>query len=238
VIFLITLIVVAALCLLCRNGIKRYPAVLYAVALVLDVLLFLSAMDVLPKSTAFPTVILMRRGGLGVALFVVVMYIGVLPREGKASKWLRPIRAELSIAACLLVAGHMCVYLAQYSAGILAGSIAQGHMIPAFVMAVLLLALMLVLGGTSLRTVKRRMKAATWKKLQNFSYLFYALVYLHLMFMIGASALQGMQPALTNAIAYTLVFAVYAVLRLWRAYVDKKEKVDLASTVMEQGFKA
>lgn len=48
------------------------------------------------------------------ALFIVVMYIGVLPRTSKVALWLRPIRAELSIVAWILTLGHVVVYLQSY----------------------------------------------------------------------------------------------------------------------------
>ena len=233
--FVITLAVTIAVVMLCRNPIRRWPWALYVLCIAFDVLMIFANQGALPRWLALPTIILMRRGGIGVAMFVIVMYIGVLPRRSKLSHWLRPIRAELSIAACILIAGHMCTYLPLYLAPLFGGTL-KGSVTWALIVALGLLVLVLVLGVTSFRFVKRHMKARPWKRLQNWAYLFYVLIYVHLMLMIGPAAFAGMQPALTNAVIYTVVFVGYMVLRLLRAAADRREKVDLARTVADQGF--
>ena len=233
--FALTLIICTIIVMACRNAIKRWPVALYVFALLCDVLLIIAQTGQLPRLLLMPTVLLMRRGGIGVALFVIVMYIGVLPRKSKVSRWLRPIRAELSIAACLFVAGHMCTYLPLYLEPLFSG-VLRGNVLLALIVALGLLALVLVLGITSFRFVKRHMKARSWKKLQNWAYLFYVLIYVHLMLMIGPAALAGKDPALTNAIIYTVVFVGYMVLRVVRAAQDRRDKIDLAKTVADQGF--
>ena len=110
-------------------------------------------------------------------------------------------------------------------------------MLAAIVIAFVLLLLVLVLGITSLRAVKRRMKARTWKRVQNFAYLFYGLVLVHLALMLGPAALSGSRVAQESVVVYAIVFGGYIVARVWRAIVDRRERIDLSATVMEQGFK-
>ncbi len=234
--FLGALVCVALLACVFRQAIKRHPSLLYVLAALFDVAIFAFDLGMLPKSFGLFLVTTMRRGGLGVAFFVVVMFIGVLPRDGRLSRWLRPIRAELSIAGCILIAGHIAAYLPNYFSSVVVGGVVRRHMLVAVVLGLCLLILLLVLGATSLRVVKRRMKASSWKKLQNSAYAFYALIYFHLMFMLGPSALSGGQPALTNAIVYSAVFGAYGVLRIVRAVADRKNQVDLAKTIQDQGF--
>lgn len=236
--FLLTLVCTVAGVFILRNPIKRWPWLFYAIAIVLDVLLL--ATPALQYSGGMGAVMatIMRRGGLGVSLFIVVMYIGVLPRSGKASHWLRPIRAELSITACLLVAGHMVSYLGVYLSQVFTGSVARTNVAVSLAIALVLLVLVILLGVTSLRAVKRHMKARTWKKLQSLAYVFYAGVYIHLMLMLGPAAVSGGVQASILATIYTVVFVLYAVLRLWRAHVDRRNKVNMAETVMDQGFVA
>lgn len=57
--------------------------------------------------------------------------------------------------ACLFIAGHMCVYAASYVPYFAKGSFSQTNVFMAIVIAFILLVLLLLLGVTSLRVVKR-----------------------------------------------------------------------------------
>lgn len=234
--FLITLCITIAVTAALRNPIKKAPWIFYILAVLLDIALLSSTGVVLPRFLRVGMAYLMQRGGLGVAMFVLVMYIGVFPRKGKISHWFRPIRAELSIIACILIAGHMCMFLPAYLPRLFGGSIVKGHVGGAIVVALCLLILVIVLGVTSFRFVKRHMNARSWKKLQNFAYLFYALIFVHLILMLGPAAIAGNARTTFTAVVYTAVFVVYTILRVWRAKEDKREKIDLAETVLDQGF--
>ena len=234
--FLGTLILVTVCSALLREPIKKAPWVFYVLAILLDVVLIVSSGVVLPRMLRVALSYLMQRGGLGVAMFVLVMYIGVFPRNGKISHWFRPIRAELSIIACILIAGHMCMFLPSYLPLLLGGSIAKMHVGGAIVVALCLLVLVLLLGVTSFRFVKRHMKARSWKKLQQLAYAFYVLIFVHLILMLGPAAISGNTRTAITAAVYTVVFVAYVFLRILRAKEDRREKIDLAETVMDQGF--
>lgn len=234
--FLITLIAVVVFAIALRKPIAKAPWAFYLVALLLDVALIVSQTQVLPLQARLAIAYLMQRGGLGVAFFVLVMYIGVLPRAGTASKWLRPIRAELSIIACILIAGHMAVFLPSYAPLLFAGKLAKGNVIGALIVALCLLALVVVLGITSFRFVKRHMTAQTWRKIQRFAYLFYALVFVHLMLMLAPAASAGNADTVVTVVVYCVVFVAYTILRIYRAQVDRRDKIDLVQTIKDQGF--
>ena len=108
----------------------------------------------------------------------------------------------------------------------------------ALVVALLLLVLVLVLGITSFRFVKKHMDAKSWKKLQNFAYVFYGLVLVHVLLVLGKSAISGGTQAAITLAVYVVVFGGYIVARIWRAVVDKRERVDLVETIRDQGFEA
>ena len=55
--------------------------------------------------------------------------------------------------------------------------------------------------------------------------------------MLGPSALNGSAQSMVSVIVYILVFGGYLVARTMRAIADKREAVDLAETVKDQGFK-
>lgn len=234
--FLVTLAATVVATFLLKGPIRKVPWAFYLLAIALDVALILSTGIVLPRNLRIAVSYLMLRGGLGVAMFVLVMYIGVFPRSGKISRWFRPIRAELSIIACLLIAGHMCVFLPKYLPSLFTGSIAKGTVGASVIVALCLFVLVLVLGVTSFRFVKRHMTARSWKKLQRLAYAFYALIFVHLVLMLGSAAASGITRTAFTVGVYCVVFGVYAVLRIVRAVADRRDKVDLAKTVLDQGF--
>ena len=233
---LLLLIGTMAFCWVFRHPIRKAPWVFYLLAIALDVLLFANSFTSLPRWLIDIISPLMQKGGLGVAMFILVMWIGVFPRNGYLSKTFRPIRAELSILACILIAGHMVLYMTAYLPRILSGAYIKPPVMYSFVIACVLLALVLVLGVTSFRFVKRHMKAKNWKKLQSLAYIFYALTLIHLLLMLMPSALAGNSRSIAAVIIYGILFGGYIIARIIRALVDKREKVNIASTVMDQGF--
>ena len=164
----------------------------------------------------------MQKCTLSLALFFVVMAIGAFPHAGAVGKRLRPIRAELSIMAWILSLGHMCVYLASYVPRIAQGLGHSGSVLVSLSIALLLFALLFVLGVTSFRAVKRRMTRRSWTAVQRLSYLFFGLVFVHLMLMLAPAAMSGGLEALVSAAVYTALFSGYAVARIVRAYLDAK----------------
>lgn len=206
---------------LLRNPMKKLPMLFYTLAVALDVLFFVGSYLPLPQALWSLLLVLMQKCMLPLALFVVVMYIGVFGRDSKVGSWLRPIRAELSIVAWILSLGHMTMYLVSYAPRLFAGRV-DGSVLAALVLALVLFALLLVLGITSFNVVKKHMKTNTWKRVQLLAYPFFGLVYVHLLLMLLPSALRGGVPAQISVAVYTVVFGAYAVLRVMRAVRDRR----------------
>lgn len=223
--FLAVLAVVVAACLALRNPIQRYPAAFYVLAITVDVVFLAGLSGLLPRELWTALLLPVQKCYLALALFVVVMFIGVLPRAGRVSSWLRPVRAQLSILACLLAAGHMAAYLTSYvprlAKGLDNGSL-NDNVVASLFVALVLLALVVVLGATSLSFVKQRMRTATWKRIQQLSYPFFVLVYAHLAMMLGPAASNGRESALGSMAVYSAIFAAYVVLRVVRAVLDRR----------------
>ena len=215
-------------CFALRRPIHDHPALLYGFALALDGLYLCAEAFGAPYGLWSVLFVLVQKCMLSLALFTVVMFIGCFPRSSRVSFWLRPARAELSIAACLLAAGHMASYLGTYAAQ-LAGGAARGNVALSFAVAMALLSLLLVLGVTSVHAVKRRMTAERWMRVQRWAYPFFALVYVHLMLMLAPAALRGGASAQESIAVYTAIFGVYAVARVARAVADRRvERSDTA----------
>lgn len=220
--FVIVLACTVAASFALRSPLKACPTAFYALAVAVDAVFVVGTFWGMPRavwSALFP---LVQKCLLPLALFVVVMYIGVLPRTSRPYAWLKPVRAELSIVAWILSLGHMAVYLASYLPRNVLGGAVSPNVMASFAVAVVLLVLLLVLGVTSFNAVKRRMRTDTWKKVQKLAYPFFLLVYVHLLLMLAPSALHGGIAATASVAVYSAVFLAYLVLRLFRAAKDRR----------------
>lgn len=219
----LTFVAVLAACVILRGPIRRFPVVFYVLAAVAVVMQLASSALGLPKSVDLVLLLLVKRCYVAMALFAVVMFVGVLPRDGRASGWLRPIRAQISIVACILCAGHICGYVASFVPRVLTGALANPFVAVGLAAAVVLTVLLVVLGVTSTQRVKRAMGPARWRRVQRFAYLFFALACVHALLMLAPSALGGGTAAAEGAIAYSVVLVAYVVLRGARAFADKRQ---------------
>lgn len=232
--FLIVLIVAAAASVLLRHPLHKAPVAFYILAVALDAAYIVGIEGLLPRVVMGPLTLLMGKCVLSLALFVVVMYIGVFAKGSKAHQWLKPVRSELSIIACILACGHMAVYLASYAPRL--GTAMGVNVLSALAVAVALLVLLLVLGVTSFGFVKKRMRTESWKRLQRWAYVFFGLVYVHLMLMLVPAASRGGEAAVTSVAVYTVVFGAYAVLRVRRAFVDRRAVAAVGAPDAASGF--
>ena len=144
--FALVLACTVAACFALRNPLKACPMAFYAAALLVDVAFVAGTFWGMPRDAWSVFFVLIQKCLLPLALFVVVMYIGVLDRGSRACMWLKPVRAELSIVAWLLSLGHVAVYGATYLPRIASGGATNGNVAASFAVAVVLLALLAVLG--------------------------------------------------------------------------------------------
>ena len=226
--FFIVLAVTAALSVALADAIRKVPWLFYALAVVAVAVLFAGVYDVIDGGWWKPLILLVRRCMVALALFTVVMFIGVLPKDSKLGLRMRSVRAELSIIAWILCMGHMCMYLAPYGARALSGSL-QANIMTSFAVALVLFVLLLILGVTSFGFVKKHMHARTWKRVQQLAYPFFLLTYVHLMFMLAPSALAGGTSSMVGIAVYSVVFVAYLVGRLWRYAADRKAEAASAA---------
>ncbi len=221
--FLLVLAVACAASVALRHPLHKWPVAFYGLAVVADVTYIVGIEGLLPRAVMGPLTLLMGKCMLSLALFVVVMYVGVFVKGSRAHQWLKPVRSGLSIIACILACGHMAVYLASYAPRL--GSAMGSNVVGALVVAVALLVLLLVLGTTSLGFVKRHMRTESWKRLQRWAYVFFGLVYVRLVSILLPSAFHGGSSAQLSIAIYTILFSVYMALGIRRAVIDRKDEV-------------
>lgn len=222
--FLFSLIIAAIFALTAKSTIKRYPYPWYISALVLT--LFLS---LFPFSRELPGTVtflldLFRRGALACALWCIVMWTGAFANGSKPIKRLMPVRGELSIFAAMLTLGHNIGYGRTYFVRFFTNaSSLPANQLAACLITLVLLAIMIPLTILSFPKIRKRMKAKKWKQIQRFAYLFYALLYIHIMLLFIPLAWNGRDGYYFSVIVYTAIFLGYAICRIRKWYFLKKK---------------
>jgi DMSO/TMAO reductase YedYZ heme-binding membrane subunit len=214
-VFVVSLIAAALFVLLLRKPLQKVPFVFYIIALILVGYYVYSYFNGTHVLVWRYCLVALQRCTLSLAFLTIVMYIGVLPESSKLRGALAPVRRQLSILGCILAFGHIIVYISAYIVRFSSGFTAMSsNMVAALSVAVLLVLLLAVLLVTSFTQVRKLMQLTTWKKIQRFSYLFYFLIYAHILFVMMPSVLAGSATITTNVVVYSVVFAAYTVLRV------------------------
>lgn len=135
-------------------------------------------------------------GTFAFPLLIIVMYVGALNPRIVWVKKLLTIRKELSIISGFPVFAHSLIRVAnnfphslrfftnnaEYMANArVTNELGAGISNFSFVLGIVLLALFIPLWVTSFDSLHKRMGSVKWKKLQKWSYLFYALLFVHAM---------------------------------------------------------
>ena len=170
---------------------------------------------------------IMQRGILAGALFIWVMQAPVLPRSFAGRKTIYLLRGEMAICASLITLAHNLAFGGKYFGALFLG---QGHIslmeLHAAIVSCLMILLLIPLTITSFQTVRRKMQAKTWKRLQNWSYLFYLLLYLHIFFIYQGALIRGKGEYFFALMLYSFIFGFYGFLRIrqYRMQKESKEK--------------
>ena len=216
--FIISLIIVALFIYFLKDSLKKYANIFYIGAAVISIAVFL--LEFLPMHLFVKNNILgiFAKGSLGTAMFVVVMYTGALPKGNKLLAPLMKIRGELSITAAILVLCHNFTYGMTYFRMLFTKtSLLSATQLAAAVISLVLIAIMIVLTVTSFPSVRKKMQAKKWKQLQRTAYVFYGLMYVHIMLINIPYARLGLGMYIANVVIYSIVFLGYAAMRIAKA---------------------
>ena len=215
---IISLIIVALFIYFLKDSLKKYANIFYIGAAVISIAVFL--LEFLPMHLFVKNNILgiFAKGSLGTAMFVVVMYTGALPNGNKLIAPLMKIRGELSITAAILVLCHNFTYGMTYFRMLFTKtSLLSATQLAAAVISLVLIAIMIVLTVTSFPSVRKKMQAKKWKQLQRTAYVFYGLMYVHIMLINIPYARLGLGMYVANVVIYSIVFLGYAAMRIAKA---------------------
>ncbi|PYG86681.1 DMSO/TMAO reductase YedYZ heme-binding membrane subunit [Ruminiclostridium sufflavum DSM 19573] len=233
--FIIALCLASAVVFAGRNFIKKHSVLCYISAAVISAAVFAGmvsgTVSALPGWVNTWVLTLFSRGTFATALFVIVMYTGALPNNSKLIRVLMPVRAELSILASILTLTHNAAYgVTYFKMMFINSSMLKTTQFTAGVITIILLCLMIPLTVTSFKLIRRHMNGKTWKKLQKSAYLFYALIYLHVMFLSVPGAINGNISYRISVVVYSVVFLLYAAMRVEKAW--KKRRMPAAYSVV------
>ena len=207
------------------KALKKKPAVLYGICILLSLVsIFYPREGGLPFLDFFFKKI-MQRGVLAGSLFIWVMLAPVLPKSFSGRKTIYLLRGEMAICASLITLAHNLAFGGKYFGALFLG---QGHIslmeLHAAIVSCLMILLLIPLTITSFQTVRRKMQAKTWKKLQNWSYLFYLLLYLHIFFIYQGALIRGKGEYFFTLMLYSFIFGFYGFLRIRQYRIQKEGK--------------
>ena len=161
--------------------IKKKEKVIYIIASILSI----GSYFILNESTPI------NAGFVGLAFFIIVMMATSFTRGSLFFKRFVAVRKEFSILGFIFILPHGIFYLLKNWGNLeWYGVIAVIIMIPLFI--------------TSFMSVRKKMKAKTWKNLQRLAYIIYLLIFIHLM-IIGESG---------HLFIYIGVFGLYTFLKV------------------------
>lgn len=220
-----------ALCLVCfgDKALKKHPVPFYIVGTVITAAVVIvsqtDAMRTMPEFVRNYVIGIFSKGSLAAALWCIVMWAGALPNGSAPIKKIMPIRGELSILASAVTLSHIITYGIQYiktiSNNIKLGRSFTTEFILTCVTVIILTLIMLPLAVMSFKKIRKKMNPKTWKNIQRSAYVFYALIYVHIMVLYIPQAQRGMTDKYISIIAYSVVFIGYAAMRIRKAALKK-----------------
>ena len=240
--FAVCLAVTVFICLTCDKAIKKYPQFFYIGAALLSVAAycineFVEVRTLAPFVRDYIIPIL-TNALFATAFWTVVMFAGALKNGSTLIKKLMPIRGELSIIAALLTVGHIIIYGISYLKRLFSGRNLTFDFIFFVIVAFILVLIMTPLTVISIKKIRKKFKGKTWKNIQRFAYVFYAMIYLHVILVLWSKVQRGDMMKYADLAIYTVIFAAYLAMRVRKYYLLRKkpQSVKTATVISVTGF--
>lgn len=224
---IIALVIASLFVYFLKDKLKQYPNIFYIGAAVVTIVIFSLRTVAMPQFVRQNIVGIFAKGTIGTAFFIIVMITGALPRGSKLIGPLMRIRGELSIMAAILVLSHNLTYGMTYFKMLFSAPAA----LPAVqrcaaVISLMLIVLMIGLTVISFPAVRKKMNPKKWKQIQRSAYVFYGLLYVHIMLINIPYARMGLHMYAVNVLVYSIVFAGYAAMRIRKWVFTKNPDAD------------
>lgn len=229
--FLISLSAALIFTALCGNALKKHPTPFYLSFTAAAVIFAVIPLKNAPYIVTDYLAAIFTKGSLAAAFFALVMFAGAFMAGSKGAKKLMPVRAELAIMASFLTITHLVSYGFLYVKRLIVGQLSPTQATVTY-FAIPLVMLLLPLAVTSFKKGRKKMEPKKWKKQQRFAYVFYALLYVHILLAYMPSARHGKIKSAVNVIVYSAVFLTYAAMRIYKAlakkYKESSEKLKVS----------
>ena len=227
--FLISMLLAVGFAWFCAKPLRLYPIPFYIGAAVVTVLMsVLGHMHV----TGFVNdyiIGIFTRGAFATALWCIVAWTGALPNGTAIIKHLMPVRGELSIFAAIVTWSHIATYGFTYLMRIFSDNPnAEFDFVLNCIVSLSLVLIMIPLTVLSFKKIRKMIKPKTWKAIQRIAYVFYAFMFVHAMIILVPRARMGREGAMLSIIVYTIVFAGYAVMRIYKYMTMRRKNISPA----------
>lgn len=257
---LTSLVIFTVLFLLLSKSIKKHASIYYiifGIPFVLSVIQFIFVITEITSFKFFSIPVLgdiMRANshmaGFGFPLLIIIMYVGALNPKNPNVRKLLNIRKELSIISGFPVLAHSLVRVtytfpkalqyftnnADYMAknDWIRSPLGVGLSNFGYVLGIVMVVVFIVLWITSFDSIHKKMGGKKWKKVQKWSYVLYAMLFIHSMTLhLGWLINNGFDDSiyLTKEVigitSTVLIFLSYLILRLRKENVMKQGKQNL-----------
>lgn len=224
---IIALVIASLFVYFLKDKLKQYPNIFYIGAAVVTIVIFSLRTVAMPQFVRQNIVGIFAKGTIGTAFFIIVMITGALPRGSKFIGPLMRIRGELSIMAAILVLSHNLTYGMTYFKMLFSAPAAlPAAQRCAVVISLMLIVLMIGLTVISFPAVRKKMNPKKWKQIQRSAYVFYGLLYVHIILINIPYARIGLHMYAVNVLVYSIVFAGYAAMRIRKWVLTKNPDAD------------
>lgn len=151
-------------------------------------------------------------GHFSFALFMLVIFAGLMRRDSMYRQVIEPVRGDLSIYGFIYLIPHIAFYFSEMINGYnMMGIVAYVIMIPLIV--------------SSFRNVRKNMKKELWQVMHKLSYVIYFLLYLHVGFNFRLSPLTLTVKPLSMPFHFTFVVYVMIKVVFIIANMNERKKV-------------
>jgi DMSO/TMAO reductase YedYZ heme-binding membrane subunit len=186
--------------ILLAKSIKKHPAIYYFI-FALPALLFIfrqvcSAFDwqvlTYPRGSVFGQLLreYVHVSGFAYPLLIIIMFAGALPASNPYVKRIMMIRKELSIISGFpilihswvrlrLIPGAYGFFFGEAAAGQSHSGIGAVLTNSAYLLGIVMVILFIMLWVTSFDAIHKMLGAVRWKKIQRWSYVLYAMLFIH-----------------------------------------------------------
>jgi DMSO/TMAO reductase YedYZ heme-binding membrane subunit len=224
--FFVSLMLMAAFAFSLRKPLSRHPVPFYVLAAIVAAVGIYFTYYPSPNAVLRVMAFAIQKGHIGFSLFGIVMFVGIFEKGSRTRNLFAPVRAELSIMAAILIVGHFVPYLGGYLELLGAFSKLPFNTIASLLAAFVMLILLAILTVTSINAIKRKIDMHTWTLIQRWAYVFFGLIYFHLLGYLLPPALSGAVGPQINLAIYSVLFLLYVSFKTRRALLDRKAMPD------------